>query len=148
MKSPGRRLRTSREAKGLTQKELAAKLGVDAATVSRWESDAIGFGPVWAEEIAKVIGESAVWLLCLEEQRGAPISPEQQAALQLGWQMAELDPLPRAIALLVGRSLQAYAGRHELQPLLRDMTSDKPLAIYKTRRPGRRAKKKGPLPSS
>jgi transcriptional regulator with XRE-family HTH domain len=33
----GGRLRTARRAAGLTQKELAAELGVEAVTVSRWE---------------------------------------------------------------------------------------------------------------
>lgn len=33
----GGRLRTARRSAGLTQKELAAELGVEAITVSRWE---------------------------------------------------------------------------------------------------------------
>lgn len=140
MKSPGRRMKQARAAKGLTQKELADKLGLDTSTISRWEADKIEIGPVWAEELSKHLGESATWLLGLEEAKGSAPSPQQQAAYQLGWQLTEMDPLPRAIALLVGRSLQAYSGRHELPELLADMTSDKPLAIYRTRRPGRRAK--------
>lgn len=40
-----RNVKAAREAKGWTQKELAARIGVDALAVSRWERDTIDVRP-------------------------------------------------------------------------------------------------------
>ena len=148
MQSNGRRLKQARLAKGMTQNDLAGKLGVVAATVSRWEADQIEIDPAWAAEISRHLGIDAATLIGLNEAKGQPPSPEQTAAMQLGWELLRLDEVPRVLAILVGRSLQSYAGRHELPRLLKDMASGKPVAIYRTRKPGSRAKKKGPPSSS
>ena len=57
----GRRLRDARKAAGLTQKELADKIGLKQATISELENDEYS-GSAKAAAMAEVLGVSAMWL--------------------------------------------------------------------------------------
>lgn len=57
----GRRLRDARKSSGLTQKELADKIGLKQATISELENDEYS-GSAKAAAMAEVLGVSALWL--------------------------------------------------------------------------------------
>jgi transcriptional regulator with XRE-family HTH domain len=60
-KAKGKRVRQARESVGLTQVQLARKLGVSRTTVLRWENGR--FSPRFAlEKLARVTGVRAAWL--------------------------------------------------------------------------------------
>ena len=60
-KAKGKRVRQARDRVGLTQEELARKLGVSRTTVLRWENGT--FAPRFAlERLARVTGVRVAWL--------------------------------------------------------------------------------------
>lgn len=79
----GDRLAAAREAQGLTQKELARRLGVASKTVHAWEHDAREPRANKLQMLAGVLNVSIAWLLT-GEGPGVVISPDNAA------EMAEL----------------------------------------------------------
>lgn len=59
----GKRLLQQRHARGLTQGQFAALLGVHHVTVCRWERGRQGLSPDKAQRLAKKLGVSPTWLL-------------------------------------------------------------------------------------
>ena len=55
----GERIRAARKARGWTQRELAARLDIDASAVSRWERVDRRAGPDrrYRTELARILGE-------------------------------------------------------------------------------------------
>ncbi len=66
----GDRLRSAREVRGLTQRQLAEKLGVAVNTVWRWENGERGFVDFY-EDVAKILKVDAYWLLSGKKAKGA-----------------------------------------------------------------------------
>ena len=62
MKLP-KRLAAAREAKGLSQVELAKKLGVSAGTVGGWETGDHGISKKRLRKVAELLGMDALELL-------------------------------------------------------------------------------------
>lgn len=60
--TPNDRLRIARVARGLTQKQLAAKAGRDETSVSRHETGTLPMGPKAVQDYALVLGVSEPWL--------------------------------------------------------------------------------------
>ncbi len=56
IENPGALLQARREAHGLTQQELATKVGVDVGTVSRWERNHLHPRADHAADLADVLG--------------------------------------------------------------------------------------------
>jgi transcriptional regulator with XRE-family HTH domain len=54
----GSRVRLVRRALGLTQAQLAARIGVAEATVRSWETDRAHPQPRWLRRLAKALGVS------------------------------------------------------------------------------------------
>lgn len=52
--SPGERVRRHRERLGLTQHQLADRLGLHMRTVTRWEADECGVHWIWLDRLAKM----------------------------------------------------------------------------------------------
>jgi len=59
--SLGRRIRAERQRHGLTQAQLAARAGVTAITVSRWERDVEEPRLGAARRLARAFGHTLLW---------------------------------------------------------------------------------------
>ncbi len=66
------RIRHFRRERGLTQTELAVRLGTTAATVSRLETADMTVSTDWLERIATVLGVDAMALIDAPQAEGAP----------------------------------------------------------------------------
>lgn len=68
MESIGKRIRIARLSSGLTQSQLASKIGCNVNTVSRWEHDK--FAPSSEDIIAlsKILGEDFTKEKCIQEK--------------------------------------------------------------------------------
>ena len=60
-------IKIARIKKGLTQKQLAKLLGLEYATVSRWETGANNIPSDKLIQLTKILGVSADYLLGLED---------------------------------------------------------------------------------
>lgn len=67
----GRRIAAAREAKGWNQADLAEKVGVEPATVSRWETDDLSPRPRRLIKIAELTGKAIEWLQGEDERQPA-----------------------------------------------------------------------------
>ena len=70
-KTRGGRIREARERQGLTQTQLAAKIGAAQATVSLIEADRDGMSLDRLAAVCRVLDVSADWILGLTVRRGA-----------------------------------------------------------------------------
>lgn len=70
----GNKLFRLRKAAGLTQSELAAKVGVTNKAVSKWENGASKPTTTVVRKLAGVYGISVGELLTAREERDAPVS--------------------------------------------------------------------------
>lgn len=57
----GDNIRAAREAKRLTQRELAVRLDTDANSIARWERGAVMPGPTYLVQLATVLGREVGW---------------------------------------------------------------------------------------
>ena len=60
------RIKQRRKELGMSQDELAKKLGVERSTIGKWETGASNLKMSKVEEIAKVLNCSAIWLMGFE----------------------------------------------------------------------------------
>ena len=75
----GERIAEKRKAKGLTQEELAEKLGVSAQAVSKWENDISCPDIMTLPPLAKILGCSVDELLSgKDEVKDATLLPESE----------------------------------------------------------------------
>lgn len=65
------RIRHSRQALGLTQEELARRIGVSRSAVAQWETDRTGQVRANLTRVAAVLGVSAGYLLAGEQNRAS-----------------------------------------------------------------------------
>lgn len=78
----GARIRAARQARGMTQAELAAAVGVTRSAVAQWETERAGQVRANLTRIASVLGVSVQFLL--ETEHGhAPEQPENATELAL-----------------------------------------------------------------
>lgn len=59
----GKRIRERREAKGLTQEQLADMIDTEGNTISRWERNKIGIGSAYIVKLAQALDTSTDYLL-------------------------------------------------------------------------------------
>ncbi|MGG7566415.1 helix-turn-helix domain-containing protein [Rhodovulum sp. DZ06] len=86
----GDRLVAARDALGLTQSQLAAKVGVRAKTLQNWETDRSEPRANRLQMLAGVLNVSMVWLLTGVGEGGVELSPETDAAADKAALLAEL----------------------------------------------------------
>ncbi|VVE68899.1 XRE family transcriptional regulator [Pandoraea anapnoica] len=95
----GRRLRYARKAAGLTQKELADKVGLKQATISELETDEYS-GSAKTAAMAEVLGVTALWLAEGKGNRdgSAPMVVNYEAAIAAASESARnlIDAILRA----------------------------------------------------
>lgn len=73
----GDRVSAAREVVGLTDEELARRLGVKAETVRRWEGDVDEPRANKLQMLAGLLGVSLTWLMTgAGEEPGVPVPPE------------------------------------------------------------------------
>lgn len=66
----GERLRTAREALGLSQAQVAQKLGISQASYGAWERDPVALRPDQIELLTDILNVSVETLLGKEEKQG------------------------------------------------------------------------------
>ena len=79
--SIGNRIAKYRKAKGMTQEELAAKLGVSSQAVSKWENDASSPDISLLPQLCQVLGVSADELLTGKSNEVRLLPVEQRKSL-------------------------------------------------------------------
>lgn len=94
----GDRIRMARESVGMTQAELAERLGVEPPSVSRWESGGYSPRPSRLAEMAKILGRPPDWFV------GVPKDPsydleKRLADLEARFQKTSVLPVDLALAL-------------------------------------------------
>ena len=80
--SIGNRIQKSRKEKGLTQEELAAKLGVSSQAVSKWENDASCPDISLLPELCRVLGVTTDELLTGKTNEVRVLPKEQRKSLE------------------------------------------------------------------
>lgn len=69
----GERIKEMRKAKGLTQEELAQRLGLKDSAIAKYENGRVeNIKRSTIAEMAKILECSPVYLLCLDEESPAP----------------------------------------------------------------------------
>ncbi len=98
----GQRVAEAVRAKGLNQSQLAVKVGTSGATISRVIADKLGLSVELAEQIARITGVRAGWLLTgeLPMRRGQDLNAVAEASYLAGWQdaFASAEQQLRALA--------------------------------------------------
>ncbi|GHC09585.1 MULTISPECIES: helix-turn-helix transcriptional regulator [Gemmobacter] len=100
----GDRVTGAREGAGMTQDELAKRLGVKLKTVQAWENDMLEPRANRLQMMAGMLNVSLVWLLTGEGEGPDGPAPERSAATETRRALAELARI-RAQALALARDL-------------------------------------------
>lgn len=74
--SLGDRIRTSRKSLRLTQKQLAAKIGIDHTTISKWESDTYEPDTKSLNMLAEIFSVSTDYLIDGHDKITSDFDPE------------------------------------------------------------------------
>lgn len=86
----GDRLAAARDAAGLTQKELAQRVGIKTSTLRNWEEDLSEPRANRLSILAGIMGVSLSWLLTGEGEGIAPPDEEEAGAVNLTALLVEL----------------------------------------------------------
>lgn len=100
----GDRVAGAREQAGMTQEQLARRLGVKLKTVQGWENDAVEPRANKLQMMAGMLNVSIVWLLTGEGDGPDGPPPERPASAETRRLMADLAQL-RAQALALAQAL-------------------------------------------
>lgn len=99
----GDRLAAAREATGLSQAELAQRIGVKTRVIEQWEADAKEPRANRLQMLAGMLGVSLMWLLTGEGD-GVDIPAEGEAeTAQVKGVLAEIRELRAAMTVMTGR---------------------------------------------
>ena len=100
----GDRLSRAREATGMTQAQLARRLGVKLSTVRNWEADRSEPRANRLQMLSGLLNVSFVWLMTGEGETNAAITDElPEGANDLLREMAELRVMQRQLAERTGQ---------------------------------------------
>ena len=100
----GDRLSRAREASGMTQSQLARRLGVKLSTVRNWETDRSEPRANRLQMLSGLLNVSFVWLMTGEGETNAAIVEElPEGANDLLREMAELRVMQRQLAERTGQ---------------------------------------------
>lgn len=72
-------LREFRESAGLTQAELANKVGISRTQITKWENGIQTPSTLWIEKLAKAFGKSPVELISFKSSAPAPSKSDKVA---------------------------------------------------------------------
>ncbi len=99
----GDRLAAAREAAGLSQAELAARLGVKTRVIEHWEADAKEPRANRLQMLAGMLGVSLMWLLTGEGDGVEAPSETEEADANVRGVLAEIRELRAAMSAMTGR---------------------------------------------
>ncbi|SPH17047.1 hypothetical protein DEA8626_00561 [Defluviimonas aquaemixtae] len=99
----GDRLAAAREAAGLSQAELAARLGVKTRVVEHWEADAKEPRANRLQMLAGMLGVSLMWLLTGEGDGVEPPAEDSTDSAHVKGVLAEIRELRAAMTAMTGR---------------------------------------------
>lgn len=105
-------LRRIRKERGVTQVELAAKLGVPQQMVSDYERGKLRLHAQAIIKVARLLGTSADQLLGLEKPRSAAASVESTKFLK---RLRRMEQLSRRDQQALLRTIDAFLGNAELK---------------------------------
>ncbi|MGB3315968.1 MAG: helix-turn-helix transcriptional regulator [Albidovulum sp.] len=98
----GDRLAAAREAAGLSQAELAQRLGVKTRVVEHWEADAKEPRANRLQMLAGMLGVSLMWLLTGEGD-GVEMTEEGDDSAEIKGVLAEIREVRAAMTVMTGR---------------------------------------------
>ncbi|MDI3335286.1 helix-turn-helix transcriptional regulator [Defluviimonas aestuarii] len=98
----GDRLAAAREAAGLSQADLAQRLGVKTRVVEHWEADAKEPRANRLQMLAGMLGVSLMWLLTGEGD-GVEMTEDGDDSAQVKGVLAEIRELRAAMTAMTGR---------------------------------------------
>jgi|HubBroStandDraft_1064217.scaffolds.fasta_scaffold11551_5 transcriptional regulator with XRE-family HTH domain len=104
----GRRIARLRRDRGLTQVELAERLGVTQPAVSDYENDDIRLPADVVIQIARILGVSTDELLGLKETQAAPGASRNR---RLYRRLQEIEKLPRRDQQALLRTIEAFISK-------------------------------------
>lgn len=112
----GDRLALAREAQGMTQEELARRLGVRLQTLRNWEDDRSEPRANRLQMLAGVLGVSMIWLLTGEGEGGPSLAAREPKSIS-----AELSAVLGEIRELRVANTKANSRLARLERRLREM---------------------------
>jgi transcriptional regulator with XRE-family HTH domain len=104
----GRRIARLRRDRGLTQVELAERLGITQPAVSDYENDDTRLSAEAVIQIARILGVSADELLGIKETSSSPGSPRNR---RLYRRLQEIEKLPRRDQQALLRTIEAFISK-------------------------------------
>lgn len=113
--SLGKRISTLRKQRGLTQQELAGKVGVHANHVTRWERDRMRPSSKTIAMIAEALAVTADELFASSDAQSASMVADPQL-LRTFHQAQELSPEDRGIVI---RMVEALLTKKRMEQALR-----------------------------
>jgi transcriptional regulator with XRE-family HTH domain len=108
----GQRVHAAREALGLSQAEVAAKLGVNQASYGAWERDPVALRPDQVEQLVKILNITAEQLFgtaTAKTRGGGPVGKLRQV-------FEKASQLPRHQQNKVAEFVEAFVAQHLHSP--------------------------------
>jgi len=101
----GQRLARIRKTKGLTQEELAEKIGITRSVIANYEKDRLRIYDDMIVRIAMALSVATDDLLGLKE---TAVSPEQSPSLRLSRRLSKIDKLPPSEQKALLKTIDTY----------------------------------------
>ena len=108
----GKRLKALREASGLSQRELAERLGVHHSNIGFWESGAVPPRSEVLVPMAQILGASLEQLLGEEDKRKPVAAPNGRARVAF----EKVSKLPKRQQQKILDVVEAFVAQHEPAP--------------------------------
>ena len=103
----GQRVHEAREALGLSQAEVAAKLGINQASYGAWEREPVALRPEQVEQLAKILNVSIEQLYGVSppKSRGGPVGKVRRV-------FEAVSGLPRTQQAKIIEVVEALVAKH------------------------------------
>ena len=114
MDTTGDRIRIARKAAGLTQTELAEKLGLKFSVISKYETGrVVNLKRENIDEIAKVLNVRPSWLMCMDDEKeNQPVAELDEDRIKL---FKLITNLPKDQVKMLEAQIQVYLQNQEDQ---------------------------------
>ena len=89
MRTQGERIKKLRKSKGVTQRELANRLGISEQAISKWEKNLSNPSTKNLLQISKIFGVSITYFYQDEETQSKKIARERRKPSDLSWNTTE-----------------------------------------------------------
>jgi transcriptional regulator with XRE-family HTH domain len=116
----GHRIRLLRERRGLTREELAARVGVHAGSIARWETGGSVPHAYTLERIAEACGGASEWIRTGRQEEGVEAAAAEPEA---GDVFASLDSVARFVEGIAPPGQERFRKLDALEGLRRMLTA-------------------------